>query len=108
MGEILLFMQLFLEILCGMANIFRSSLIGVCSVCICHFVRHFGVRNFRIFTVKIIFRHCLSICVAELLALLISGHKVLALNPARGMVKLVTHSASLHRALYDYPFIVSV
>ena len=30
---------------------FRSSLIWVCTVCICHFVRHFGVGNFWTFTV---------------------------------------------------------
>ena len=28
-----------------------SSLIWVCTVCICHFVRNFGVSNFRAFTV---------------------------------------------------------
>ena len=32
---------------------FRSSLIWVCTVCICHFVRHFGVQNFKTFTVVI-------------------------------------------------------
>ena len=60
---ILLFLQLFLKILSGisgMANsvdldqtapIIRSSLIWVHTVCICHFVRHFGVRNFRAFTI---------------------------------------------------------
>ena len=30
---------------------FRSSLILVCTVCICHFVNNFGVQNFRTFTV---------------------------------------------------------
>ena len=48
-------MQLFLKILSGMADHVdpdqRSSLIWIGSVCICHFVRHFGVRNFRTFTV---------------------------------------------------------
>ena len=52
-------MQLFLKILSGKANSvdpdqWRSSLISlirVYTVCICHFVRHFGVQNFRIFTV---------------------------------------------------------
>ena len=29
----------------------RSSLIWVCTVCICHFVRNFGVQIFRTFTV---------------------------------------------------------
>ena len=28
----------------------RSSLIWVCTVCICHFVRNFSVQNFRTFT----------------------------------------------------------
>ena len=54
------FMQLFLKILSGMANSVdpdqtapsvRSSLIWICTVCLCHFVRHFGVRNFRTFIV---------------------------------------------------------
>ena len=51
-------MQLFLKILSGMANSVdphqtapRSSLIWVCTVCMCHFVRNFGVRIFRTFTV---------------------------------------------------------
>ena len=30
---------------------FKSSLIFICTVCICHFVRHFGVCNFRTFTI---------------------------------------------------------
>ena len=53
----LLFMQLFLKILTGMANSVdpdqtapRSSLIWVCTVCISHFVRNFGVQIFRSFT----------------------------------------------------------
>ena len=33
---------------------FRSSLIWACTVCICHFIRHFGEQNFRTFTVLII------------------------------------------------------
>ena len=43
-----------IKILSGMANSVdpdqtapRSSLIWVCTVCMYHFVRHFGVRNFR-------------------------------------------------------------
>ena len=52
-------MELFLKIHSGMANSiypdqtasFRSSLFGVCIVCICHFGRHFGVQNFSTFTV---------------------------------------------------------
>ena len=40
-------MKLFLKIFSGMA----SSVDWVCTVCICHFVRHFGVRNFMTFTV---------------------------------------------------------
>ena len=30
---------------------FESNLIWVCTVCICHFVRNFGVQTFRTFTV---------------------------------------------------------
>ena len=32
---------------------FRSSLVWVCTVCTCHFVSHFGVWNFRTFTVPL-------------------------------------------------------
>ena len=32
---------------------FRSNLIWVCTVCICHFVWHFDIRNFRTFIVLI-------------------------------------------------------
>ena len=35
----------------GIANSVRSSLIWVCTICICHFVRNFGVWNFRTFIV---------------------------------------------------------
>ena len=52
------FMQLFLEIISAMANSVdpdqtapRSSLIWVCTVCTCHFVRTFGVQIFRTLTV---------------------------------------------------------
>ena len=31
----------------------RSSLVWVYTVCICYFVRNFGVRNFRTFTVEL-------------------------------------------------------
>ena len=31
---------------------FRSGLIWLCVVCICHIVRKLGVRNFRTFTIK--------------------------------------------------------
>ena len=52
-------MHLFLNILNGMANSVDpdqtapsgSSLIWVCTVCISHYIRNFGVQNFRIFTV---------------------------------------------------------
>ena len=45
-----LFMQLLLKILTGMENRVdpeqtAPSLIWVCTVCICHSVRNFGVRN---------------------------------------------------------------
>ena len=36
-------MQLFLKILSGMASSVEAHLI--CTVCICHFVIHFGARN---------------------------------------------------------------
>ena len=55
-------MQIFLKILDGMANNVdldqtapRRSLIWVYTVCICHFFRIFGVRNFMTFTVLIFF-----------------------------------------------------
>ena len=59
LAKILLFIQLFLKIHGGMANSvdpdqtapFRGSLIWVCTVCTCHFVRNFDVRNFRTFIV---------------------------------------------------------
>ena len=51
-------MQLFLKILSGMVNSVdpdqtapRSSLIRVYTVFIYNFVRNFGVRNFRTFTI---------------------------------------------------------
>ena len=49
----MLFVQLFLKILSGMANIVDpdQSAPSVCTVCICHFVRNFGVQNFGTFTV---------------------------------------------------------
>ena len=55
-------MQLFLKILTGMAKkqwgpwsdcSCRSSLIWVYTVWICHFVRHFGIQNFRTFTISL-------------------------------------------------------
>ena len=53
-----LLMQLFLKILCRMANSvdwldcsFRTCLIWVCTVCICHCVSHIGVWNFRTFAI---------------------------------------------------------
>ena len=42
-------MPLFLKILSGMAN---SVSPRVCTICLCHFVRNFGVWNFRTFTVN--------------------------------------------------------
>ena len=51
--QILLFMQLFLKILRGMAKsadpdqTSPSDQIWVCTVCICYFVRKVGVQNFR-------------------------------------------------------------
>ena len=54
-------MQLYLKILSGMTNSAdsdqtapRSSLIWVCTICICHFVRQFGIQNSRTFNVQII------------------------------------------------------
>ena len=47
-------MQLFLRILSGIAKSVdpdQSSLIRVGTVCICHFVRNFGVQNFRTFAI---------------------------------------------------------
>ena len=57
-------MQLFLKTLSGIANSVdpdqtASSLIWVCTVCICHFLRHFGVPNFRTFTLVIFSAHML-------------------------------------------------
>ena len=56
----LLFMRMFLNVLSGMANsvdpdqtrllLHEQSDLGL--HCICHFVRNFGVRNFRTFTVR--------------------------------------------------------
>ena len=43
---------------------FRSSLIRVCTVCICHFVRNFGVQNFRSFTV--ILPQMIILCISTL------------------------------------------
>ena len=61
-GQFLLFVQLYIKIISGMANSigpdqtapFRSSLIRVYTVCICSFVRHFSVPNFRTFTVLLV------------------------------------------------------
>ena len=47
-------MQQFLKIPSGMENSVdpdQTAPSGVCTVCICHFVRHFGVQNFRTFTI---------------------------------------------------------
>ena len=51
-------MQLFLKMFSGMVNSVDpnqtapwSSLIWICTVGICHFVRNFDVQNFRTFTV---------------------------------------------------------
>ena len=33
----------------------RSNL--VCTICICHFIRHFGVQNFKTFTVTAFYLH---------------------------------------------------
>ena len=47
---LLLFIQMLLKILSGKANKIdpdQTALIWVCTVCTCHFVRNFGVRNFR-------------------------------------------------------------
>ena len=43
-----LFIQLFFKVLSGMANSVdpdqtKSNLIWICTVCLCHFVRNFGV-----------------------------------------------------------------
>ena len=40
---------------------FRSSLIWVCTVCICHFVRKVGVQNFRTCTIMHLFRFTLTL-----------------------------------------------
>ena len=49
----LLFMHMLLKILSGMANSVDPDQTAPsdCTVCICHFVRHFGIRNFKTFTV---------------------------------------------------------
>ena len=55
-------MQLLLKILIGMPNnadpdqTARSSLIWVSTVCLCRFIRQFGVQNFRIFTIFTVHR----------------------------------------------------
>ena len=52
-------MQPFLKLLIEMANSVdpgQSSLIWVCTVCICHFVRHYRVQNFMTLTVSIHFK----------------------------------------------------
>ena len=51
LAQILLFMQVFPKISSGIANRV-NSLISVYTVCICRFVRHFGVQNFRTFAVN--------------------------------------------------------
>ena len=59
MAQILLFMQLFPKIFDGMANNVDSDQTalsgavwsGSALFCICHFVRHFDVQNFRTFTI---------------------------------------------------------
>ena len=55
LGKFLLFMHLLLKIPSGMANSVDPDQTvpsgAVCTVCICHFVSHFGVRIFRTFTV---------------------------------------------------------
>ena len=61
LAQILLFKQLFPKVPSGTANKIdpdqtahcssRSNLIWVYIVCICHFVRHFGVGNFRTFII---------------------------------------------------------
>ena len=51
----LLFMQLFLKIPSGMANSVapdQTAPEGFCTVCTCHFVKNFGLWNFRTFTVS--------------------------------------------------------
>ena len=45
----LLFRQLFLNIFNGMANIVDPD-----QICICHFVRNFGVQNLRTLTIEYI------------------------------------------------------
>ena len=44
---------MFLKLLSGMADSVEPDLTAplVCTICICHFVRNFGVQNFRTFTI---------------------------------------------------------
>ena len=73
-------MHLSLKIRIGMANSVdldqtapSGSLIWVCTVCICHFIRNFGVRIFRTFTVHGYFVGILKVFLQDWYSTTIAG-----------------------------------